>query len=413
MARKIAAAYGVLLTAALSAGSLATPPIKFLSYDGGVSGLGVGKVINSNGNGTLCDFMFCDIRDINGTMTPAQASVFFADSDLVEGDRCDGLLDFEARISASGVVDEAEGEFQIGVGATCIAQANGSSLYRLTPNTSVMVDGSVRVEFETNQWISVNPIPSGSGIASSFGVSTAASESSHSLRYMSGASPNGNLIYRVDAGDGSSGGVLAPGTPFLPPGRYLFEWQIIRRNVGEGSGRRCGWSESTGFSWNFQLLDEAPVGTTNTDINGDQSCDVNDLFAWLGDLVDTDGDAFADVDPYGSDASAILACIGDVGPDCNGNGFPDEYDVHVPVEFGGEADINQDGVPDSCQLIDACPADANLSGAVDVEDITLVVSNLGLGYADASGTPGDADGDGLTTVADVTFIVSNLGCTWQ
>lgn len=56
-----------------------------------------------------------------------------------------------------------------------------------------------------------------------------------------------------------------------------------------------------------------------------------------------------------------------------------------------------------------CRADVDGDGLVGTSDLTFVISNLGAGDADATGTPGDANADGMTTTDDLTFVVSNLG----
>ena len=55
----------------------------------------------------------------------------------------------------------------------------------------------------------------------------------------------------------------------------------------------------------------------------------------------------------------------------------------------------------------AIPGDANLDGRVDINDLTLVLSNLG--QTGASWLTGDFTGDGTVNLNDLTIVLANLG----
>ena len=58
-------------------------------------------------------------------------------------------------------------------------------------------------------------------------------------------------------------------------------------------------------------------------------------------------------------------------------------------------------------LLATGPGDANLDGKVDVNDLTIVLSNFG--QTGAAWTQGDFNGDGRVDVNDLTILLSNFG----
>jgi hypothetical protein len=86
-------------------------------------------------------------------------------------------------------------------------------------------------------------------------------------------------------------------------------------------------------------------------------------------------------------------------PDCNGNLVPDA----VEIADGTSADIDGDGVPDSCP----CAADVVLNGGVDGEDLAAVLASWGI-----SGGPyprADIDGDGVVDGTDLLIVLERWG----
>ena len=57
----------------------------------------------------------------------------------------------------------------------------------------------------------------------------------------------------------------------------------------------------------------------------------------------------------------------------------------------------------------ACPGDADDSGSVTFNDITIVLANLGVTYPMGGTGPGDADRNGAVTFNDITIVLANLG----
>ena len=57
----------------------------------------------------------------------------------------------------------------------------------------------------------------------------------------------------------------------------------------------------------------------------------------------------------------------------------------------------------------ALPGDANLDGQVDVNDLTIVLSNFG--QTGMSWSQGDFNGDGQVDVNDLTILLTNFGQT--
>ncbi len=87
------------------------------------------------------------------------------------------------------------------------------------------------------------------------------------------------------------------------------------------------------------------------------------------------------------------------GPDCNGNGIPDECDVAL----GTSPDANGNGVPDECDV--ACPGDVDGSGDVGINDFLALLAAWGPN----PGHPADLDGDDVVGIADFLALLANWG----
>ena len=89
-----------------------------------------------------------------------------------------------------------------------------------------------------------------------------------------------------------------------------------------------------------------------------------------------------------------------IGPDCNTNNVNDACDILA----GTSADANHNGVPDECDP-PGCTGDINNSGAVNIEDLLLVVSNWGA----PGGNPADVNGDNTVNILDLLAVVAAWG----
>lgn len=126
--------------------------------------------------------------------------------------------------------------------------------------------------------------------------------------------------------------------------------------------------------------------------------------------------------------STSPGCHGSVlvpeGPDCNGNGLPDEVDLangvsqdcnrnFVPDECdiasGTSRDADGDGVPDECELR---PGDMDCDGAVTFADIDLFVEALAgedaWTHPDCPWLNADCNGDGQVDFQDIDPFVALL-----
>ncbi len=84
--------------------------------------------------------------------------------------------------------------------------------------------------------------------------------------------------------------------------------------------------------------------------------------------------------------------------DCDANGTADIVQI-----FGDPSlDQDQDGILDICE---PCPADVSGNGAVDADDILMVLG----GWGPCTDCPADIDGDGLVGVNDILEIISGWG----
>ena len=87
------------------------------------------------------------------------------------------------------------------------------------------------------------------------------------------------------------------------------------------------------------------------------------------------------------------------GPDCNGNGVPDECDVAL----GRSLDIDGNGVPDECENL--CPWDLSGNGSVDVPDLLALLA----AWASNPGGPPDFDGNGIVALPDLLALLAAWG----
>ena len=71
--------------------------------------------------------------------------------------------------------------------------------------------------------------------------------------------------------------------------------------------------------------------------------------------------------------------------------------------------VNGPGQPHALLLTPVIPGDANLDGKVDVNDLTIVLSNFGQTTANVTWSTGDFNGDGQVDVNDLTILLSNFG----
>jgi len=85
-------------------------------------------------------------------------------------------------------------------------------------------------------------------------------------------------------------------------------------------------------------------------------------------------------------------------PDCDGDGTPDAAEI-----AGGAADVNGNGVPDSCD----CPADIDADGVVAAEDLSAVL--FAWGTAGAKGLVGDVDRSGSVGGEDLSAVLAAWG----
>ena len=118
----------------------------------------------------------------------------------------------------------------------------------------------------------------------------------------------------------------------------------------------------------------------------------------VGAWQDAGGNSFGGTTDCNSNGvcDAVDVALG-AAEDCNGNGFPDTCEI-----ASGKADINGDGVLDSCQ----CFGDLDANGVVNGADLATLLSNWG---SKPQNSAADIDGSGLVDGADLTFLLSNWG----
>lgn len=161
------------------------------------------------------------------------------------------------------------------------------------------------------------------------------------------------------------------------------------------------------IQWNIEPTTAPPAFPAgySADLDADGDFDIDDMLAWLANPVETNNDGDLDTDPYGTDARTLALFYNateQLEDDCNGNRFPDAYDIAVGLALGGDDDLNNDTIPDRCQLV-PCPADLDGSGTIDLGDLNRVLASFGIDDG------GDANGDGLTHLDDLNIILSNFG----
>ena len=141
----------------------------------------------------------------------------------------------------------------------------------------------------------------------------------------------------------------------------------------------AGWGWCTGEPWTYGSICSPTPNADRVQLYG---CTCwNDTF---------DGDTLTE--------SAII----EWSADCNGDGIVD----YGQILDGTLSDVNDDGVPDSCQA-PCVPSDLNNDGAVDGSDLGALLSDWG--PAAGQGTRADINGDGIVNGADLGTLLSNWG----
>jgi hypothetical protein len=153
-----------------------------------------------------------------------------------------------------------------------------------------------------------------------------------------------------------------------------------------------------------QLFDIGPFSVTilPPDLDGDGFVGLADLALLLsvygsdGPVADINLDGVVDL----SDLSILLASyVG--GPDCNGNGIRDEFDI----ADGTSLDCNDNGVPDECDLADGTSPDCNGNSVPDECDVAGGASpdcnENGRPDECESGWGEDCNGNGQTDFCDI------------
>lgn len=100
-------------------------------------------------------------------------------------------------------------------------------------------------------------------------------------------------------------------------------------------------------------------------------------------------------DNGGGEVFKIIPRNGFVNGDCNGNNIDDACDIAA----GLLADINADGIPDSCQ----CLGDLDSSNSTDLSDLGILLGCW-------SQPCGDLNADGTTDLADLGILLGNYNC---
>lgn len=96
-----------------------------------------------------------------------------------------------------------------------------------------------------------------------------------------------------------------------------------------------------------------------------------------------------------------------LSPDCNGNGIADYLDI----SSGTSADLNHNGIPDECDAVLCCSGttgNVNVTGTVDLADLTALVSYLVGDYTPPCMGETNVDGAGVIDLLDLTAMVSYL-----
>jgi hypothetical protein len=119
-------------------------------------------------------------------------------------------------------------------------------------------------------------------------------------------------------------------------------------------------------------------------------------------LLDLDGNGVLDVcDPDCDDdgIADFLELILGTAEDCNDNGVPDACDI----ADGTSPDDDGDGVPDECAV--SCATDLDATGAVDFQDLLLLL----LAWGTCDGCAEDVNGDGAVDFQDLLLVLLEWG----
>lgn len=122
------------------------------------------------------------------------------------------------------------------------------------------------------------------------------------------------------------------------------------------------------------------------------------IFAMYQPYADQDSDGIGDQDDNCTTVSNPNQA------DCNDDGIGDACDIAA-----GESDFNHDGITDSCQ----CLGDINADGRTDGGDLGAVLAYWGPVTASSMSQACDIDGSGAVTGADLGIVLANWGTCAQ
>jgi len=204
--------------------------------------------------------------------------------------------------------------------------------------------------------------------------------------------------YRIDQSTSFGSGQNAftfPGAPSLLPGLYRLE--VTSSANGNATGNPNGngsLAHAAGATVALQVTGPGVVPSW-ADVSGDGVVTPADLIAWLASPSDVTGDGVLDTSPYGGDAATLAAILqgqGNLGDDCDDNGFTDAYDIAVFSATSGalgQSDADTNGVPDACESLACDSIDFNNDGLFpDNQDLQDFLSVFGGGVCGGQ-TPTD------------------------
>ncbi len=138
-----------------------------------------------------------------------------------------------------------------------------------------------------------------------------------------------------------------------------------------------------------------------------------------GDVVDCNDNQIPDGCELTSGSSSDIDEDGvpdECQPDCNANGLPDAYelaedlvedcdenDIIDSCEVQAGADINNNNIPDAC---DVARGDFDLDGCVGPADLGFMLALWGI----PNPPIGDLNGDGVIRAADLGILIANWDC---
>ena len=150
-------------------------------------------------------------------------------------------------------------------------------------------------------------------------------------------------------------------------------------------------------------------GTHGSDPHGSLTLSGTTLYGMTwGGGAENDGTIFS-IPVTGGTPSILLSFDGAHGAEPYGSLTLSGSTLYGMTAFGGNLNLMRGNGDGTVFALHVLPGDANNDGVVDINDLTIVLTNFG--QSTGSWSTGDFTGDGTVDINDLTIVLANFGAT--